>query len=164
MPQFEQLDTFASQIFWLIVTFSVLYIILSRMVLPRIGTVVTTRQKKIDDDLGRAESLKQKAATVQEAYEESLAKAAEDARAVHNKQAAEEIAAKSEKAHAKLSASLADDAQQADDRIAASKTATLEELQAGAVEVVQAATERLIGVSVDEGAARAALEAAGGSK
>ena len=163
MPQFEQLDTFASQIFWLIVTFSVLYIILSRMVLPRIGTVVTTRQKKIDDDLGRAESLKQKAATVQEAYEESLAKAYEDARAVH-KQAAEEIAAKSEKAHAKLSASLADDAKQADDRIAASKTATLEELQAGAVEVVQAATERLIGVSVDEGAAKAALEAAGGSK
>lgn len=163
MPQFEQLDTFASQIFWLIVTFSVLYIILSRMVLPRIGTVVTTRQKKIDDDLGRAESLKQKAATVQEAYEVSLAKAAEDARAVH-KQAAEEIAAKSEKAHAKLSASLADDAKQADARIAESKTATLEELQAGAVEVVQAATERLIGVSVDEGAARAALEAAGGSK
>ncbi|RVU35035.1 F0F1 ATP synthase subunit B' [Hwanghaeella grinnelliae] len=163
MPQFEQLDTFASQIFWLIVTFSVLYIILSRMVLPRIGTVVTTRQKKIDDDLGRAESLKQKAATVQEAYEESLAKAAEDARAVH-RQAAEEIAAKSEKAHAKLGASLADDAKQADDRIAESKTATLEELQAGAVEVVQAATERLIGVSVDESAARAALETAGGSK
>ena len=163
MPQFEQLDTFASQIFWLIVTFSVLYIILSRMVLPRIGTVVTTRQKKIDDDLSRAESLKQKAAAVQEAYEESLAKAAEDARAVH-KQAAEEIAAKSEKEHAKLGASLADDAKQADERIAASKTTALEDLQASAVEVVQAATERLIGVSVDEGAARSALEAAGGSK
>jgi len=163
MPQFEQLDTFASQVFWLIVTFTVLYIILSRMVLPRIGTVVTTRQKKIDDDLSRAESLKQKAATVQEAYEDSLAKAAEDARAVH-RQAAEEIAAKSVKAHAKLGESLADDAKQADERIAATKTATLEELQASAVEVVQAATERLIGVSVDEGSARAALEAAGGSK
>lgn len=163
MPQFEQLDTFASQIFWLIVTFSVLYIILSRMVLPRIGTVVTTRQKKIDDDLSRAESLKTKATSVQEAYEESLAKAAEDARAVH-KQAAEEIAAKSGKAHAKLSASLADDAKQADERIVASKQTALDELRAGAVEVVQAATERLIGVSVDESSARAALETAGGSK
>jgi len=162
MPQFEQLDTFASQIFWLLITFSVLYIILSRMVLPRIAGVVSTREKKIDDDLSRAEELRTKAEAVQEAYETALAKAAEDARAVH-RQAAEKMAAKSEKEFTALAAELAEDAKAADERIGAERSAALTEMQSQAVEVVQAATERLIGVSVDEKSASDALKSAGGA-
>lgn len=162
MPQFAQIDTFPSQFFWLVVTFAVLYIILSRMVLPRIAGVVTTREKKIDDDLSRAEELRAKAETVQEAYEASLAAAAEDARAVH-RQMAEKVAAKSEKEHTALAAQLAEDAKAADERIVGAKSAAMGELQASAVEVVQAATERLIGVSVDDKSASDALKAAGGA-
>ena len=162
MPQFEQIDTFASQIFWLLITFSVLYIILSRMVLPRIASVVDTREKKIDDDLSRAEELRGKAEAVQESYETVLAKAADDARAVH-RQMAEKMAAKSDKEMTALTAELVDDAKAADERIAAAKKVALNEMQEGAVEVVQAATERLIGVSVDDKAASYALKTAGGA-
>ena len=162
MPQFEQIDTFASQIFWLLITFSILYIIMSRMVLPRIAGVVTTREKKIDDDLTRAEELRTKAEAVQKSYETALAKAADDARAVH-RQIAEEMSAKSVKEHTALAAELVDDAKAADDRIAAAKDTALAELQEGAVEVVQAATERLIGVAVDQKAANDALKAIGGA-
>ena len=162
MPQFAQIDTFASQIFWLLVAFTVLYIILSKMVLPRIAGVVSTREKKIDDDLSRAEELRTKAEAVQESYEAALAKAAEDARAVH-RQAAEQVAAKAEKEHTALAEELSGDAKAADERIASAKDSALAELQAGTVEVVQAATERLIGVAVDEKSAADALKAAQGA-
>ena len=55
MPQFAQVDTFASQIFWLVVSFAILYILLSKVVIPRISTVLENRQQKIASDLKRAE-------------------------------------------------------------------------------------------------------------
>lgn len=163
MPQFAQIDTFPSQIFWLLVTFTILYILLSRVVLPRIGDVVTNRQKKIDDDLGKAEALQAQAAAAKETYEATLAKSAEDARAIH-RSVAEDMAKKAEKDTAKLMDKLAKQAEEADARIAETKQTALAELQSTAVEVVQAATERLIGGSVDEKAAKGALDQVGGAK
>lgn len=161
MPQFAQIDTFASQIFWLLVTFSILYILMSRVVLPRIAETLSNRRNKIEDDLGKADALKAKAESVQAAYEASLAKATEEARAAH-REAYTKIAERSDKEHAALAEKLAVEAAAADARIAKSKADALEELQAASVDVVQAATERLIGVSVDEATAKAALGSAKG--
>lgn len=163
MPQFAQIDTFPSQIFWLLVTFTILYILLSRVVLPRIGDVVTNRQNKIDEDLSKAETLREKAAAAQEAYEATMAKAVEDARAVH-REVAEDISAKVEKENTKLTKKLVKQAAEADERIAGAKSAALTELRESAVEVVQAAAERLTGAKVDGKEAQAALESVGGSK
>ena len=159
MPQFEQLDTFVSQIFWLLVTFSILYIIMSRMILPRIAETLTNRREKIDDDLGKAEELRAKAADVQAAYEASLAKATEEARSAH-RDAQKAITERSDKEHGALADKLAVEAAAADERIAKAKTDVMGELEAASVEVVQAATERLIGASIDEAAAKAALSSA----
>lgn len=161
MPQFAQIDTFASQIFWLLVTFSILYILMSRVVLPRIAETLTNRHNKINDDLEKADELKAKAEQVQAAYEASLAKATEEARAAH-RDAYAEIAERSDKEHGVLAEKLAEEAAAADARIAKSKADVLDELQAASVEVVQAATERLIGASVDEATAKAALGSAKG--
>ena len=159
MPQFEQVDTFVSQIFWLLVTFSILYIVMSRIVLPRIAETLTNRRNKIEDDLGKADELRSKAADVQLSYEAALAKATEEARSVH-RDAHAAIAARSEKEHGELAAKLADEAAAADQRITDAKSTAMDEMHAASVEVVQAATECLIGASVDEAAAKSALNAA----
>ncbi|MDJ0685856.1 MAG: F0F1 ATP synthase subunit B' [Alphaproteobacteria bacterium] len=160
MPQFAQIDTFVSQIFWLLVTFTILYILMSRVILPRISETLTNRQNKIDDDLGKAEELRGKAAEIQSAYEHALAQATETARSVH-RDAAEAIAARSEKEHGELAEKLAAEAAEAEARIDKGKTDILTEMRDDAVEIVQAASGRLIGGSVDAASARAALDAVG---
>ena len=57
MPQLEQIDTYLGQVFWLAVTFALLYLVLWRAALPRITQVLTQRQERMDEDLQKAESL-----------------------------------------------------------------------------------------------------------
>lgn len=74
MPQLD-ISTFPNQIFWLMITLVVLYLILSRVVLPRVGSVLAERQGTITNDLTAAEDLKQAALEAEKAYEKALADA-----------------------------------------------------------------------------------------
>lgn len=76
MPQLE-FSTFPNQIFWLVVTMVVLYLILSRVALPRIGSVLAERTGTITSDIAAAETYKQQAAEAEAAYHKAL----DDARA-----------------------------------------------------------------------------------
>lgn len=78
MPQLD-FATFPNQIFWLLVTLVVIYFVLSRIALPRIGGVLAERQGTITNDLAAAEELKQKAANAEAAYEQALADARAEA-------------------------------------------------------------------------------------
>ena len=51
MPQLD-FSTFANQIFWLVVTLVVIYLVLSKVALPRIASVLAERQGTITNDLG----------------------------------------------------------------------------------------------------------------
>ena len=76
MPQFETAAPFFwSQVFWLIVAFVVLYLLMSKIALPRIAEVLEERQDKIDDDLAKAEKLKNEAEQVLAEYEKAIADA-----------------------------------------------------------------------------------------
>lgn len=80
LPQFD-FSTWGSQIFWLVVTFGILYFILARFILPGISTGITERGDRIADDLDAAARMQRDAETAQAEYEKSLA----DARAkAHN--------------------------------------------------------------------------------
>ena len=57
MPQFNA-KTFSSQLFWLIITFAILYIIITYFILPRIRENIRLRKNKIANDIERAESIK----------------------------------------------------------------------------------------------------------
>ena len=157
MPQLDP-SSYASQLFWLVVTFTVLFLIIWKHVSPKIGGIKENRQTKVDADLAKAESLKEKAQSVKDSYEADLAKAAQDARAIHQ-EAADAIAKKAEKEHGDLGAKLAEQAREANERISAAKNAAVGDMKAASVEVVQAATERLIGASIDGATAQAALDA-----
>ena len=71
MPQLD-FATFPTQLFWLIITFSVLYCLMWRVVIPRISNVLEERQSRINGDLERAENLRTEAKLVLNAYEKAL--------------------------------------------------------------------------------------------
>ena len=72
-------DWMPNQIFWLLVTLVVMYLVLSRIALPRIGAVLADRKGTITNDLAAAEELKQKAVEAERAYNNALASARSEA-------------------------------------------------------------------------------------
>ena len=71
MPQLNP-EFFVSQLFWLVVTFTFLLIFLWRISLPRIGSVLEKREKKINDDIAAAKELQEKAEAIQKILEGKL--------------------------------------------------------------------------------------------
>jgi len=78
MPQLD-FSTFSNQIFWLVVTLVVIYFVLSRIALPRIGAVLAERSGTITNDIAAAEELKLKAVEAEAAYNQALADASVEA-------------------------------------------------------------------------------------
>ncbi|MBJ2152096.1 MULTISPECIES: F0F1 ATP synthase subunit B' [Paracoccaceae] len=128
MPQLCT-DWMPNQIFWLAVALVVLFVILSRIALPRIGAVLAERKGTITNDLAAAEELKLKALEAEKAYNEALATARTEAGKI--------IAAAKAEIQKDLDAATA----KADVEItarAAESEAKIAEIRAGAEEAVQA--------------------------
>lgn len=88
MPQLD-VSTFGNQIFWLLVTLVVIYWVLSRIALPRIGAVLADRKGAIVGDLNAADDLKSKAKAAEAAYEKALSDARSQAQEIVGKAKAE---------------------------------------------------------------------------
>ena len=80
-PPFDS-STFASQLVSLLVFFVALYIIVSRVALPRVAAVIDARQNKIEGDLAEAQKLKDESESALKAYEGDLAAARSKAQAI----------------------------------------------------------------------------------
>lgn len=78
MPQLNP-EWFSNQIFWLVVTLVVIYLVLNRIALPRIAAVLADRANAISNDLEQAERLKQSAVEAEDAYNKALAEARSEA-------------------------------------------------------------------------------------
>ncbi|QBX34690.1 F0F1 ATP synthase subunit B' [Paracoccus liaowanqingii] len=81
LPQLD-MTTFGNQIFWLVVTLVVLYLVLSRVALPRIAAVLSDRQGAVTGDLMAAEEFKLKAREAEAAYDKALADARTEAQGI----------------------------------------------------------------------------------
>ncbi len=160
MPQFW-LEDFAPQLIWLAISFIVLYLLMSRVALPRIAEVLEDRQSRMADDLDRADQLKANAEQVIADYEAALADARGQALAMLAETAAEAHAA-AERRNAEISERLAGEAAAAAARIAEAKDAAMAEVKTVATELARAAAEKLIGDAVPDADAAAAVEAAAG--
>jgi F-type H+-transporting ATPase subunit b len=101
MPQLDP-STFTSQLFWLALCFAALYLLMWRIALPKIAEMLQERQERIDDDLQRAETVKEEAAQVLAAYEKTIAESQAEAQSLL-RASAERMAAESAKRHAALS-------------------------------------------------------------
>ena len=78
MPQLNP-EFFVSQLFWLVVTFSFLFVFLWRISLPRISNVLEKRERKINEDLTEAKELQVEAEKIQDQIENQLKQARSDA-------------------------------------------------------------------------------------
>lgn len=76
-PGLPQLDvtTFASQLFWLVISFAVLYAVISRVAVPKISGVLADRAARIKADLDQAAQAKQSSDAAIANYEKALADA-----------------------------------------------------------------------------------------
>jgi len=71
VPQLDP-EFFVSQLFWLVVTFSFLFLFLWKVSLPRIGSVLEKRENKINNDIETAKQLQIEAKKIQDQIEQKL--------------------------------------------------------------------------------------------
>lgn len=153
MPQLD-FSTYGNQIFWLLVTLVVIYLILSRVALPRIAAILNERQGTITNDLAAAEDLKAKAVEAENAYNKALA----DARAEAQRIAADtraEIQADLDKAIAEADAEISAKAEQSEKAIAEIKAGALESVKVVATDTAGALVQALGGKDDAEAVAAA---------
>ncbi len=128
MPQLD-FSSFPNQIFWLVVTLVVIYLVLSRVALPRIGSILAERQGTITNDIAAAEDLKSKALEAEDVYNKALADARSEALNIAAETRAE-IQGDLNDAIAKADAEIAAKAAEGEKAIAAIRASALEAVEA----------------------------------
>ncbi|MDO9525226.1 MAG: F0F1 ATP synthase subunit B' [Gemmobacter sp.] len=126
MPQLD-LSTFPNQIFWLVVALVAIYLLLTKIALPRIGAVLAERKGTITNDLAAAEELKLKAQQAEVAYNQALADARTEAAKIVAA-ARVEIQAELDTAIAKADAEIAARAAESERRIGEIRATALDDV------------------------------------
>src|ERR1700753_237377 len=156
-PPFEK-DTFASQLVSLAIAFVALYLIVSKIALPRVGSVIDARQNQIDGDLADAQKLRDQSDAALKAYESELASARSKAQAI-GAETREKLNAASEaerKAREdKLSVKLAE----AEKTIASTRATAMSNVRGIAVDAASAIVAQLTGVQPDAQSVNGAVDA-----
>ncbi len=158
MPQLNP-STFAPQLVWLAITFIGLYILMAKVLLPRIGGAIEGRRDRIASDLDRAEALKAEAERAVQSYEAGLAEARGKATSIGAEayaKAAAEAAAERERVDAELSTKLLE----AERRIGDMKAKAMAEIEKVAAEVAGDIVTRLTGEKPKDSDVAAAVERA----
>ena len=139
-----QIETYASQIVWLAIVFVALYLLMSRIALPRVGAILEDRQQRTDADFAEARRLKEESDAALAAYEKSIADARNRAQTLAN-ESRERQAAAADAARKALDAKLTTQIADAEKTIAARKTAAMANVHGIATGAAAAIVERLIG-------------------
>jgi len=142
-PPFQSVN-FPSQLVWLAVTFVLLYVLMSRIALPRIAGILADRDKRIADDIAAANRFKEQSDAAHAAYEKALADARTRAQAIANATREREAAA-AEETNKRLEAQLHERIAAAEQSIAASRTSAMSNVGGIASDTASAIVERLLG-------------------
>ena len=156
MPQLD-ISTFASQIFWLAISFVVLYLLMAKVGLPRVGAAIEARRRRREGDLDRAAELRREAEAVVAAYESTRAAAREQAQATI-RETTERLAAAAAERQRELAAVLAERTRAAEREIAAAKERALADIRGVAADVAASVAAKLIGSAPDQGNIAAAVD------
>jgi F-type H+-transporting ATPase subunit b len=139
-------ETFPSQLVWLVLTFVLLYAVMAKWALPRVGRVIDNRQKRIAGDIEEAGRLKSESDAALAAYEKALADARGRAQTIANETHAK-AAADAQAARQKIEDALNVKMAEAEKTIAAAKTAAMANVRSVAKDAAGAIVERLIGAA-----------------
>lgn len=156
-PPFDT-STFPSQLVALVVFFVALYIIVSRIALPRVGAAIDARQNRIEGDLAEAQKLKDESEAALKAYESDLASARSRAQAI-GAETREKANATSEAERKSLEDKLAARLADAEKSIAATRATAMRNVRGIAADAASAIVQRLTGSTPDGKAVEAAVDA-----
>ncbi len=157
-PPFES-QTFASQLVWLAIAFVLLYVLMSKLALPRVAAIIEARQKKIEGDLTEAGLLKTQSDEAMAAYEKALADARARAQSIANETRDKQAVAAAARRRT-LEDELNHKLLEAEKTIAATKQAAMSNVRTIAEDATRAIVERLIGSAPSEKAVADAVTAA----
>jgi len=155
MPQLD-FTTYATQLFWLTITFVSLYLFLGRVALPRIGGIIEQRRDRIADDLDEAARFRAQTDDAIAAYEASLATAKAKASGIAQ-ETRDALSAETDKERDKVEAMLNEKAKQAELRIAKTKKQAVANIKEVAADTAQAVVQKLIGAKVTKKSASASV-------
>lgn len=155
---FSPLDagTFVPQLVWLALTFGLLYVLLKRFALPRVGEVIEERQERIKRDLEKAEKLKVDTEQALANYEQALAEARTKANAIA-KDVRDKLASEVDKERAAVDAQIAKKVADAEARIAQSKAKAMANVSDIAADTASAVVAKLLGTEVSKDEIQRAL-------
>jgi len=156
-PPFES-STFASQLVSLVIAFVALYLIVSRIALPRVGGVIDARQNAIEGDLAEAQRLKDESEAALKAYESELAAARSRAHAISS-ETREKLNAAAESERKTLEEQLTARLGDAEKTIAATREAAMRNVRGIAADAAAAIVQRLTGVAPEATAVESAVDA-----
>jgi F-type H+-transporting ATPase subunit b len=156
-PPFQK-DTFASQLVSLVIAFVALYLIVSKIVLPRVGGLLDERQNAIEGDLAAAQRLKDESDAALTAYERELLAARARAQAIST-ESREKLNAAAEAQRKTLEDQLAVKLAGAEKTIASTREAAMSNVRGIAAEAAAAIVQRLTGVTPDGQAVDSAVDA-----
>ena len=148
MPQLD-VSTFTPQLVWLAISFIALYLLMSRLGLPRVDAIIEARRKRLDDDLARAAEIKAEAEAVVAAYQRTLAEARARAQAAI-KERTDRFAAEAAEQQRQHAEALTERTRAAEREIGAAKERAFAEIRDVAVDVARSVTEKLTGSAADE--------------
>jgi len=155
---FPPLDhtTFMPQLVWLAISFGLLYLLLSRVALPRVGEVIEERADRIRRDLDQAEKLKAETEGALAAYEQALTEARSKAGGII-KTMRDGLTAEVDKERARVEAQIAQKVAEAEARIEQTKSRALASVNDIATETAGAIVKKLIDADVTKDELQKAL-------
>ena len=156
-PPFQK-DTFASQLVSLLIAFVALYLIVSRIALPRVGSVLDERQNTMEGDLSEAQKLKDASDGELKAYESELASARSRAQAI-GAETRERLNAASEAERKTLEERLSVKLAEAEKTIASTREAAMRNVRGIAADAAAAIVQRLTGLAPDGKSVENAIDA-----
>lgn len=159
MPQITQLPViFWSQLFWLLLVFGTIFFVIGRGMVPTIQGVVTHRDRKIAEDLERAQKARDEAEATEADYRQRIEASRAEAMklAFAAKQAG---AAEAEERTRAIDAEVAKKIDKAEAKIRSSVEKAMAEIDAVAAEATRELVVKLTGKDVREDEARRAVEA-----
>ena len=158
MPQLNPLD-WAPQIIWLVITFSILYVLMKRVALPRIGSVIEARHARIAGDIEAADKLRRETQEAIAAYEQALAEAKARAHGIAQ-DASNKLKAEVAAERAALDRDLTARSVEAEKRIHQATISALKDVNQVASETAAEIVRSLIGVAPSKPEVSAAVAAA----
>lgn len=157
-PPFDP-NYFVPQLVWLVITFGALYLLMSRLALPRVAGIIENRRERIAGDIGKAADLNEEAGAAKSEYEQALADARAKAHTIAG-ETRDKMKAEADELRAAADAKLDEQMAAAETRIAATKEKALANVREVAADAAATIVHQLTGETTDSGAVSGAVDKA----